>query len=308
MRNGNDHSTQGTKRPRQQDAVNPYHVLQVRRDATPSELREAYRRLALWHHPGRCNDKTEQVRRFQIFRNVAACYETLQDNDHRQRYDVLVYQLERNFMLGGEILVGGKPLLSVPWTSTRKQQNDTTCSSPQDDSDEGLPGLLSSSSSSTTGDDEIHYSAEETNRLYGGPLHLLYKARRYQPFTDPYSVFENVFGSAIFDKIEVTDDKQYAHFDSTKSTKQWTGSTKNLANGTIVTTTSRVLYNRKLTRTEVSVTDTLNGKRHSTIQVKAESWNDSIGDTDENLWLCVPPSWSDYILSSCGASTNDVND
>ena len=33
--------------------VNPFHVLQVRQDATVDEIRQHYRRLALWHHPGR---------------------------------------------------------------------------------------------------------------------------------------------------------------------------------------------------------------------------------------------------------------
>jgi hypothetical protein len=54
----------------------------------------------------------------------------------------------------------------------------------------------SQTSASTVEGDSIHYSSVETNRLFGGPLSLLYKARRFKPFTDPYVLFESVFRSA----------------------------------------------------------------------------------------------------------------
>lgn len=54
----------------------------------------------------------------------------------------------------------------------------------------------SETTSSTVDGDSIHYSAAETNRLFGGPLSLLYRARRFKPFTDPFILFESVFGSA----------------------------------------------------------------------------------------------------------------
>ncbi len=56
------------------EAVNPYHVLQIRRDATPSEIRQAYRRLALWHHPGpKADCREERQRRLHVFEVLAAC-------------------------------------------------------------------------------------------------------------------------------------------------------------------------------------------------------------------------------------------
>jgi hypothetical protein len=44
---------------------------------------------------------------------------------------------------------------------------------------------------------EIHYTENETNRLFGGPLKLMFRARRWKPFTDPYSVFAQVFGTKV---------------------------------------------------------------------------------------------------------------
>lgn len=307
----------GVKRPRSiKESVNPYQVLQVRRDATPSELREAYRRLALWHHPGRCC-KEDQERRYKIFVIISACYELLQDNDHRQRYDMFVYQLERNFIMGGEILVGGKPLF-VPWTSTKQPMVDysNVCATPRDAPVDVIPALISSSSTSS-GEEEIHYSEEETTRLYGGPLELLYKARRWQPFTNPYIVFDKVFGSSVFAQVQIdntcsstatTAAAALALDDTTDkmptTTTAWTGTTTTLPDGSIVSITSRVLLGRKLTRTE-RTTILKDGKRQSTVQVTAEPWNAKDHDTDDHVGSNMNCCGCGMVSSSAAAAAHD---
>jgi hypothetical protein len=56
--------------------INPYHILQVRIDATLSEIRENYMRLSLLHHPGRqAPNDAEIQRRARVFKLLAACYE-----------------------------------------------------------------------------------------------------------------------------------------------------------------------------------------------------------------------------------------
>jgi curved DNA-binding protein CbpA len=76
--------------------IDPYQLLQVRRDAHVSEIKRAYRRLALWHHPVRCQADTmttaERTRRMQIFHMLAAAYETLCDPDIRRRCNVILQQ------------------------------------------------------------------------------------------------------------------------------------------------------------------------------------------------------------------------
>lgn len=69
------------------------------------------------------------------------------------------------------------------------QDNDDDESSSCDDSS-------CFSETSTVDGESRHYTSLETNRLFGGPLSLLYKARRFQSFTDPYILFQSVFGSA----------------------------------------------------------------------------------------------------------------
>jgi curved DNA-binding protein CbpA len=50
-----------------------------------------------------------------------------------------------------------------------------------------------SSGTSAEAADVIHYTSTETNRLFGGPLAILYQSRRYRYFTDPYILFAQVF-------------------------------------------------------------------------------------------------------------------
>ena len=61
-----------------------YDVLGVSKDATEDDLKKAYRRLAMEHHPDRNNgDKRAEER----FKEVTEAYEVLRDADKRARYD-----------------------------------------------------------------------------------------------------------------------------------------------------------------------------------------------------------------------------
>ncbi|MEW6197857.1 MAG: DnaJ C-terminal domain-containing protein [Planctomycetota bacterium] len=62
----------------------PYEILGVSRQATPEEIKKAYRRLAKQYHPDRNpNDKTAEQR----FKEVHAAYEVLGDPQRRAQYD-----------------------------------------------------------------------------------------------------------------------------------------------------------------------------------------------------------------------------
>lgn len=61
-----------------------YATLGVRRDATPEEIKKAYRRLARELHPDVNPDALTQER----FKEVTAAYEVLSDPDKRQLYDL----------------------------------------------------------------------------------------------------------------------------------------------------------------------------------------------------------------------------
>src|SRR5437870_9726824 len=61
-----------------------YEVLGVAREADAEEIKRAYRKLAMQHHPDRNVGDAEAE---QKFKEAAEAYEILRDPDKRQRYD-----------------------------------------------------------------------------------------------------------------------------------------------------------------------------------------------------------------------------
>jgi len=57
-----------------------YEVLGVGRDASPDEIKKAFRRLAVQYHPDRGGDEAK-------FKEINEAYEVLKDADKRRRYD-----------------------------------------------------------------------------------------------------------------------------------------------------------------------------------------------------------------------------
>jgi len=61
-----------------------YHVLGVNRDASPEEIKKAYRKLAMQHHPDRNHDNPEAEERFK---EASEAYSVLGNSEKRQVYD-----------------------------------------------------------------------------------------------------------------------------------------------------------------------------------------------------------------------------
>ncbi len=57
-----------------------YEVLGVKKDASPDEIKKAFRRAAVEHHPDRGGDETK-------FKELNEAYEVLKDSEKRKRYD-----------------------------------------------------------------------------------------------------------------------------------------------------------------------------------------------------------------------------
>ena len=66
-------------------ATDYYSVLGVSREATPDEIKRAYRKLARQHHPDANREDPDAGERFK---EVTRAYEVLSDPDKRQRYDM----------------------------------------------------------------------------------------------------------------------------------------------------------------------------------------------------------------------------
>ena len=62
-----------------------YEILGVSKEATPEEIRKAYKRLALkWHPDKHVDDKKEAEEKFK---EIAEAYSVLSDPDKKREYD-----------------------------------------------------------------------------------------------------------------------------------------------------------------------------------------------------------------------------
>jgi DnaJ homolog subfamily C member 9 len=64
--------------------INPYEILSVPQTASSSDIRIAYRKLALQWHPDKHQNKEEAHTKFQ---EIAFAYAILSDDARRRRYD-----------------------------------------------------------------------------------------------------------------------------------------------------------------------------------------------------------------------------
>merc|ERR1719399_2484914 len=79
-----------------------YTTLGVKNSAAQNEIKKAYRKLALKHHPDKCNRGGDKAAAEKQFANIAAAYEVLSDANKRAEYDL---QLRG----GGKASGGGGP-------------------------------------------------------------------------------------------------------------------------------------------------------------------------------------------------------
>lgn len=61
-----------------------YEVLEVNKNASPEEIKKAYRKKALQYHPDKNPDNKEAEEKFK---EAAEAYEVLSSPDKKQRYD-----------------------------------------------------------------------------------------------------------------------------------------------------------------------------------------------------------------------------
>ncbi len=64
-----------------------YDILGVSRDASQDDIRRAFRKLAMEHHPDRVSDPAQKEASEATFKRIGAAYEVLSDPDKKARYD-----------------------------------------------------------------------------------------------------------------------------------------------------------------------------------------------------------------------------
>ncbi|KAL9094441.1 MAG: hypothetical protein Q9165_003291 [Trypethelium subeluteriae] len=67
-------------------SINPYEVLSLPHDASPSQIKTAYRRAALLHHPDKASPDAQAAAHTR-FQEIAFAYAILSDPRRRSRYD-----------------------------------------------------------------------------------------------------------------------------------------------------------------------------------------------------------------------------
>lgn len=81
-----------------------YKILGVERDATDNDIKKAYRKLAIVHHPDKNPDDAAAADKFK---EIGEAYETLSDPEKRARYDSGEDLIDPSEMFGGG--AGGFP-------------------------------------------------------------------------------------------------------------------------------------------------------------------------------------------------------
>lgn len=62
-----------------------YEILGINKNSTQEEIKKAYRKLAMTHHPDKGGDD-------ELFKEITEAYEVLSDNDKRHKYDLYGHQ------------------------------------------------------------------------------------------------------------------------------------------------------------------------------------------------------------------------
>lgn len=83
---------------------NYYEILNVNKNASLSEIKAAYKKLALKHHPDKCKPEEREANENE-FKKINLAYETLSDDSKRKDYDL--QQSLGGMGLGGMGNVGG---------------------------------------------------------------------------------------------------------------------------------------------------------------------------------------------------------
>lgn len=86
---------------------NHYKVLGVPETASQEDIKKAYRKLSLLHHPDKNQGNTEAE---ATFKNINAAYQVIGDEDERKQYDIK----RRNPFGGGGIPMPGHPQSGHP--------------------------------------------------------------------------------------------------------------------------------------------------------------------------------------------------
>ena len=156
-------------------------------------------------------------------------------------------------------------------------------------------GSLSTENSSEhheTSNADMHYTGAEIDRMFGGPLQLLFRARRWQVFRDPFDVFAEVFGGPLYGDVPCTTLTTTApKGPSIRTALQLPPPmeklpSEHISRRTTIHRTRRIALGKEIVRTAVVRIDPRTKQRHVTISVTTEDVSISDHHHDED------PQWN----------------
>jgi DnaJ-class molecular chaperone len=150
-----------------EESDDPYKILGVTKDASATEIKKAYRTLALKNHPDKQTNEVEREKACAVFSKIASAYEILSDEEERRQYD-----LRKKY--------GGAP--GTRYTTT----GDDTANSPNGRS---TTSRVYTTPNKTTSTRQQNVSSPET-----GTFKFTYDPSKVKS-SNPYDIFKEVFGS-----------------------------------------------------------------------------------------------------------------
>lgn len=150
----------------------PYKLLGVANDASPAEIKKAYRKLALRHHPDKQTIDSDKKTASDVFAKIAAAYEILSNEEERKQYD-----LRKKY--------GGAP-------GTRYYEDGSAPSSPTRQTTRTARQKHSQqpTTPSRTAKTRVSQTKASPN---SGTFHFSYDPSKVKT-TDPYIIFRQVMG------------------------------------------------------------------------------------------------------------------
>lgn len=149
------------------ESDDPYKILGLKQDATATDIKKAYRALALKNHPDKQSNEADREKASAFFTKIAAAYEILSDEEERKQYD-----LRKKY--------GGAPGTRYTTTSDSSPTSPTTFDRSSRQSK--FPTKTSRTTSSSVQSPE------------SGTFKFSYDPSKVRS-SNPYDIFKEVFGS-----------------------------------------------------------------------------------------------------------------
>lgn len=222
--------------------MDAYVALEVCRDATQSELLEAYRRLSLLYHPHRNTTNRININRltaspvrgddkssnnvgmdamleeYRAFALLSQCYETLSDDMTRRRYDFLFSSIQKKKQeeqsLGKQLFCNALNRMDI-----RNLNANVMNASNNSGSATTTTSILHVHAAGGAAADHAEQQQQQqqassrtvTCNDEDPFIRTMHRARDFKPFTDPFQLFAKVHGSDIFDQSHKHHSQQYIY-------------------------------------------------------------------------------------------------